>query len=221
MRLIIAGATGGVGKELVRQALHAGHEVTALARHPESLPAQVRGIELDFADVSPATVSSALAGAQAVLSALGPRSKAEAGIVTAATKSLLDGMKEGPARRLVVVSAQPVPTISTPARPNPLKSDPGDGFFTRAVLNPLVRKAFGATYRDLAEMEDLVQASELDWTIVRPPRLLNRELTGRYRTAFDRNLPGGRSVSRANVAHFMLAALNDPATIGQAVRIAD
>jgi putative NADH-flavin reductase len=69
-------------------------------------------------------------------------------------------------------------------------------------------------------MEDLLRASDLDWTIFRPPRLTNKPVTGRYRTALGRNLRGGALISRADVAHAMLAAVGQPATIGREVGIA-
>ena len=62
-------------------------------------------------------------------------------------------------------------------------------------------------YADLARMEDVLRASDLDWTIFRPPRLTNGRLTGAYRTAVGRNLRGGALISRADVAHAMLAAV--------------
>jgi uncharacterized protein YbjT (DUF2867 family) len=75
-------------------------------------------------------------------------------------------------------------------------------------------------YADLAEMEDVLRGSGLEWTISRPPRLTDKPLTGRYRTALGRNVRGGWIVSRADVAHHLLKVLDQPATIGQPVGIA-
>jgi uncharacterized protein YbjT (DUF2867 family) len=69
-------------------------------------------------------------------------------------------------------------------------------------------------------MEDALRASDLDWTIFRPPRLTNGPLTGSYRTALGQNLRGGALISRADVAHEMLAALGQPATIRHEIGIA-
>jgi uncharacterized protein YbjT (DUF2867 family) len=69
-------------------------------------------------------------------------------------------------------------------------------------------------------MEDVVRASDLDWTISRPPKLTDKPLTGQYRTALDRNIRGGFSISRADVAHHMLAMLGQPATIHRVVGVA-
>ena len=90
----------------------------------------------------------------------------------------------------------------------------------RNLLTPFAKTVMRERYADLARMEDLLRASELDWTIFRPPRLTNKPVTGHYRTAFGRNLRGGALISRADVAHGMLAALGQPATIGQEVGMA-
>ena len=90
----------------------------------------------------------------------------------------------------------------------------------RNVLTPFAKTVMRERYDDLARMEDLLRTSGLDWTIYRPPRLTNQPLTGSYRTAFGRNLRRGALISRADVAHAMLAAVGQPATIGQEVGIA-
>ncbi len=78
----------------------------------------------------------------------------------------------------------------------------------------------GADHADLARMEDLLRESDLDWTIVRPPWLTDKPLTGTYRTAYGQNVRHGLFISRADVAHCMLRALGQPETIGQTVGIA-
>jgi putative NADH-flavin reductase len=219
MKVTIFGATGGVGRQALEQAVAAGHDVTAVVRNPDLLPTGVRHVKADLTVADPSLLEPALAGADGVLSALGPRSSADAGIVTRGTKLIVQAMKGTDVRRLVVISAYPVETVPSPARPNPPKHAPGDGFFMRTVLTPIVKAAFRSTYADLAEMEDVVRASGLDWTIARPPRLVNKPLTGKYRTSFERNLPSGRAISRADLAHFMLHALAQPETIGETVRV--
>jgi len=68
--------------------------------------------------------------------------------------------------------------------------------------------------------ESEVEGSDLDWTIIRPPRLTSKPATGTYRTAIDRNLRSGLSVTRADLAAYMLSLISDPATIGKHVAIA-
>jgi uncharacterized protein YbjT (DUF2867 family) len=73
---------------------------------------------------------------------------------------------------------------------------------------------------DMIIAEEQIRESGLDWTIVRPPRLTNGPASGTYRTAIDRNLPRGLTVSRADLAAYMLAIVGDPATINHHIGIA-
>jgi putative NADH-flavin reductase len=226
MKLTIVAATGGVGRELLGQALAAGHDVTAVVRSPGKLPGEVRTagkariVTADLAGADPAALESAAAGANAILSGLGPRSSSDAGIASQGTRAIVAAMQATGVRRIVVVSAAPVGTVASARRPGPPRHDPGDGFFMRHLGSPFARAAFGKVYADLAEMEDILAGSGLDWTAVRPPRLTGKPLTGSYRTASGQNVRGGWFASRADVAHFMLRALDRPETIGQAIGIA-
>jgi putative NADH-flavin reductase len=220
MKLTIFAATGGIGRNLVGQAIAAGHDVTAVARNPASLPAEVRPIRADLATAQPTVLATAVGGADGVLSALGPRSKAEHGIASTGTRAIAGAMQTAGVRRVAVVSAAPVGTVASPRPPRPPRHDPGDGFVMRRLLSPLITAALRELYTDLALMEDILADSGLDWTAVRPPRLTNGAETGAYRTAYGRNLRRGLTVSRADVAHLMLAALGRPETIGQTIGIA-
>jgi putative NADH-flavin reductase len=221
MKLTIFAATGGIGRQILGQAAAAGHDVTAVARNPAAVSQQVRTVTADLATVEPAALAPAVGGADAVLSALGPRSKADYGVVAAGTRAIVGAMQEAGIRRIVTVSAAPVGTVPSPGRPRPPKHDPGDGFLLRHLLSPLVGAALRDLYKDLALMEDVLAGSGLDWTVVRPPRLTNGPLTGAYRTAYGRNLRRGLTVSRADVAQLMLTVLTRPETIRQAIGIAN
>ena len=74
-------------------------------------------------------------------------------------------------------------------------------------------------YADLRIMESLVKASDAQWTIIRPPRLTNKPVTSRYRVAINAFLKNGLSISRADVAHFMISHLNDPSTYRTTVEV--
>jgi putative NADH-flavin reductase len=221
MKLTIVAATGGVGRQLLEEAVAAGHDVTAVARNPGKLTRQVRTVTADLAAVEPAVLEPAVAGADAVLSALGPHSNADAGIAAPGTRSIVAAMQAMGVRRIVVVSAAPVGTVPSPGNPNPPKHDPGDGFFMRHLFSRIARAMFGKVYDDLAQMEDILRESGLDWTIVRPPQLTDKQPTGAYRTAVDRNVRGGFSVSRADVAQLMLRVLDEPETIHHVIGIAN
>jgi putative NADH-flavin reductase len=220
MKLTIIAATGGVGRELLQQALAAGHDVTAVVRNPGKLSRQVRAVTTDLTTPDPAALESAVAGTDAVLSGLGPHSNSDAGIAAQGTRAIVAAMKAAGVRRIVAVSAAPVSTVPTPGNPSPPKHDPGDGFFMRHLFTRVASAMYGKVYADLAQMEDILAESGLDWTVIRPPQLTGKPLTGTYRTANGQNIRGGWSVPRADVAHLMLHVLGQPGTIRQAIGIA-
>ncbi|SNQ51024.1 conserved exported hypothetical protein [Frankia canadensis] len=221
MKLTIVAATGGIGRLLLGQALAAGHEVTAVARRPEAVtPSPGQVVAADLASDDPEVLIPAVAGADAVLSALGGHSRQDTDVAAHGTETILAAMRATGVRRIVVVSAAPLGTIASPARPRPPRHDPGDSFAMRHVMGPTIKAVLRGHYADLARMEDSLRASGQEWTIVRPPRLTNGPLTASYRTAHGRNLPRGTSVSRADVAHYMLHAVEDPASVGETIGIA-
>jgi putative NADH-flavin reductase len=220
MNLTIFAATGGIGGQVMTQALAAGHDVTVVVRDPRKMSAEVNAVKADLAAADPAVLRDAVQGADAVLSGLGRRSAADAGIAPRGTRAIVEAMKAADVRRLVVVSAAPIGTVASPGRPNPPRHDPGEGFFTRNLLTPIIKAVLRTAYADLALMEDVLRGSGLDWTAVRPPRLTDKPLTGNYRTEYGHNLRRGLSISRADTAHLMLHLLGQPNSIGQTVAVA-
>ncbi|MFG3008724.1 NAD(P)-dependent oxidoreductase [Streptomyces calvus] len=209
MNLTVFGATGGIGQEIVRQALAAGHRVTAVVRDPARLPVTGDALEVFRADLSdPEAVRPAVAGRDAVLSGLGARSRRDAGVATALTRTVLAAMEAEAARRLLVVSAAPI-------GPEPA----GAGLLGRGVRG-IVSAVFRDVYADLRRMEAEVARSATDWTVVRPPRLQDKPVSGVYRTVVGGTPARGNFVGRADVAHAMLAMVDDPATVKQGVGVA-
>jgi putative NADH-flavin reductase len=220
LKLTILAATGGIGRQLLEQAVDAGHDVTAVVRSSKRLSRPVRTVVTDLASPDRAALESAVRGADAVLSGLGARSAAEAGVAWRGTLAVTQAMKAVGVRRIVVVSAAPIGTVPSPGRPKPPKYDPGDGFLMRHLLSPLTKVVLRAHYADLARMEDVLRESGLDWTVVRPPQLTHKAWTGEYAIAYGQNLRVGFSVSRADVADFMLRAISQQGTVHQAMGIA-
>ena len=220
MKLALIGASGGIGRGVLSQAIAAGHAVTAVVRNPSKLPADVDVVRLDLATPDVEALAAALRDVDAVISAVGPHRAAEAGIVAHATAAITHAMDCAGLRRLVVISAAPVGVVASTHRPHPPRYDPGDDLLMRRLLNPLIRRIFGLVYTDLAAMEDLLRDGSLDWTAIRPPRLTNGPLTRTYRTAIDRNLPHGLTISRRDVAHLMLTVLQEHDTVRHSVGVA-
>lgn len=190
MRLFILGATGLTGRLLVTQALGQGHRVTAFVRAPEKLAPAPAGLSVRRGDPrDSAGLSAALGGHDAVLSALGPPGPARSTLLRDSARSIVEAMQATSVRRLLVISAAV------------LFEDAGA--FVTLMRRTLLRNVA----EDNAAMERAIVASDLDWTIARPPRLTNGRITGSYRVTEDRLPRRGFLVSRADVAHFLLGAL--------------
>jgi putative NADH-flavin reductase len=116
---MIFAATGGIGRQVLEQAIAAGHDVTAVVRNPKKLSREVRVVTADLAAPDPVALESAVKGADAVLSALGARSASEAGVAWQGTRAIVQAMKVAGVRRIVVVSAAPIRTVPSPGRPQP------------------------------------------------------------------------------------------------------
>lgn len=202
MRLAVFGASGGTGLQVVQQALAAGHEVTVVARASSVLPFEgADGLTVLRADVfDPDAIIPAVEGRDAVISALGPRGRGPTDVCSRGVASIMRSMERAGVKRLSVVSAAGAFT------------GPGDGPFTRFVVKPILQRVLRESFTDLRTMEAEVRASGLDWTIVRPPRLLDKERTGQYRIAVGRNLPSGFTIARADVADYLLRSVGETAT---------
>ena len=206
MRLFILGATGGIGRQLVDQALERRHRVTAFVRSPQKLGAARDGLTVIQGDVHNANaMSRALTCHDAVLSALGPPGPARNTITSDSARATIAAMQSAGIDRLLVVGVAAL--------------FPDIGMFGHLLRKTLLRNIAD----DSAEMERMVKASGLDWTIVRPPRLTNGPRRERYGVADD-HLPNGAggnaTISRADVAHFMLDELEHPTHIRRVIGIA-
>jgi putative NADH-flavin reductase len=212
MRLTVFGATGAIGGLLVDRAIEQGHEVTAVVRDAGRFDR--RHERLTIEEVADLTAVDALLpavkGRDAVLSGIGPRSAKDVTVASSTGLALIQALDLAGVRRFVWVSAAPVGGVPD-----------GDSLFNRYVLHPLVSRALRGIYGDMASLEEALIRSDLDWTVVRPPRLTNGPLTATYRTAVGANVPKGLLASRANVADCMLRALHDPAMSRRAVGVAN
>lgn len=211
MKVTVFGATGGTGTIFVEQALAAGHEVTAVVRDPARLKVaadpRLRAVVANVMD--PASIISALDGAEAVVNAVGPRKGSPATVIRDSVASIVTAMQKSGTRRLLHVSGSIV-------------ADEGESPYLRYLLKPLVRATFlRHVCADMRAAEDLIRASDLDWTIFRPPALSAKPARGTYRVAIDRNLPHGFSITRGDLAACMVARLADPATVRKHVGVAN
>lgn len=213
MKLTVFGGTGPTGRQLLRLALADGHQVTAVARDPAALADDQPRLTVRAGDVlDAATLAGTCEGADAVLSALGTRTtNAETSVYSTGARHIMDAMRASGVTRLVLLTAAPV---APAAERSP---------FERLLVDRVLHRFFGSGYRDMARLEQLLRAQpeELAWTVLRPPRLLDKPATGSYRSAVNSRLRGGWSISRVDLARAMLDALVDPATVRAAVNVAN
>lgn len=208
MKIVVLGATGGIGREIVRQALDRSHEVTAFVRSPDALkPFGYRITVLQGDLLSSAELTRAVAGHDAVLSAFGPRMphpKSDWNLLHRFGLALSDAMLRDGTRRAVIVSTA--------------------FLFKDSIVPPanlVGRLFFRDIVEDAAEMETIVQKSGLDWTLVRPPRLTDKPRRNRYRVR-EGHLPGfGFTISRADVAAFMIRTAENHAFSQKVVGISN
>jgi uncharacterized protein YbjT (DUF2867 family) len=206
MQITVFGATGRIGTHVVRQALEAGHKVVAVVRDPARLDvAATPALRVHAAAVlEPDSVTPAVDGSDAVVSALGPHGRGPTTVCSDGTRAELAAMAATGVRRLVVVSA------------NGAYVDAGDNLLNRLVVKPLLGRLLREGFIDTRRSDEQVRASDTDWTIVRPPRLTDGAHRP-YRTALDRNI--GITIARTDVAAAILAALADDATIGHTLGV--
>jgi putative NADH-flavin reductase len=195
MRIALLGGSGRIGGNVLGWALSAGHEIAVLARDPRSLPA-VAGVTVIAGQATDAAaVAEVAAGADAVVSALGPRGAKTPALLASAADATVTAMGKVGLRRLICVSAAGAF----------IEEDPDIGALTKFILPRVLSKVFA----DVRAMESVVSSSDLDWTLVRPTRLVNTAQTGRYRVRPDFPPAGGRKIARSDVAHFIAAAVLD------------
>ena len=209
MNLLIIGATGGTGRQLVTQALERGHQVTALVRRPPRAAPRPALTPVVGDVLDPGSLDRAIHGQEAVLSALGhKRWLAPSRILSEGTRNLIAAMTRHGVQRFVCETALGISDAWWQM-----------GLYYTLFVRPVILPFY---FRDKVRQEAVIRASGLAWTIVRPGMLTNGPPRGRYRH-------GPRvghwlwtvRISRADVAAFMLDQLTDRRYVRATVGVAD
>lgn len=187
MRLLILGATGKTGGALVAQALARGHSVTAFARSPLTAAPHTSLRAVTGNPLSEQELAEVIAGHDALLSTIGSRGLGSTSVRADSARAVIAAMRSSTCRRFVVLSSSLL--------------DEHPGWLTRMLSRTLLRHPA----RDQRQMESVVTASDVDWTIVRSGMLTNAKPAGQY-VAVAREEPGSRGlkISRSDVAAAML-----------------
>ena len=198
MNVLVFGASGATGREVVKHALDRGHSIVAFVRDPNKFDIKHANLALMVGDVTEyASVEQAVAGRDAIASALGSGNSLRSNpALTNGVQNIVRAMDHAGVRRLVYLSMLGV-------------GDSGRqlGFVDRYIVVPLLLRNVAA---DHAREEAFIRQSTLDWVIVRPSRLTNGPYTGRYRSGEDiRERRPSSSIPRADVADFMVRQFAD------------
>jgi putative NADH-flavin reductase len=207
-RILVVGATGGTGREVVLQALAAGHDVTALSRTATRLPIEhpkLRAVDATLPEDA-AALSNAMAGQDVVINVLGRgQSFASNHLIEQSVPAVLTAMRAHGVRRLIFTSAI---GVGDAVRDVPFLP----ALFARTLLRGI--------YADKIIGERMVRGSGLDWTIAQPASLTNGPRTGRYQVAERLTLSGVPKISRADAAHFLVAQVDDRSNVGKTLVLA-
>jgi len=206
MKLVVLGATGGTGLQIIRRGIELGQSVTAFVRSPERLKPFRDQITIKQGDLlNSAELEKVIQGHDAVVSGFGPRApvaKADANLLQQFAIALTRAMLHAGVRRVVVESVA--------------------FLFKDSIVPPaylLGRLLFPGVVADSSAMERIFRESELDWTIVRPPRLTNKPYTGKYRVRKGHLPRFGFTISRADVADFLVKTVEDRSSICKIVGV--
>jgi putative NADH-flavin reductase len=198
MKLLILGATGNTGKQLVMQAGKLNHEVTVLVRDPSKFAVADPKIKVLAGDVLDKNIlNEALKGQDAVISALGVGEALKSNnLISKATEALIPAMNAAGVKRLIFLSAFGV----------------GETYHLASLLQKIAfRYILNDIYADKAIADEQIRNSSLEWTLVSPTKLTNGSRSGKYKVGEKLKASGFPMVSRADVAAFMLGQLSDSA----------
>jgi len=197
MKILVFGASRGLGLQVVEQALQAGHTVTAFVRNPAALTFQHPNLTVLQGDSMDATaVEKAIAGQDAVVSTLGPARPPVPGMMEMSAKHIVAGMEKHSIRRLIS-------TTGAGVRQPQDQPKPAD-YVISFLLHLLVKNVV----LDSAANVKVIQDSDLNWTIVRFPRLMDGAHTGKYRVGYI-SKDSSTQFSRADGADFILKELTE------------
>lgn len=197
MQILILGSTGGTGRELVKQGLDRGYNVTAFARQPDALDVEHENLSKAAGDIlDKGSLEAAIMNKDVVLSALGVNAFRQTTVLSDGTKNIIQAMEQYDVDRLIVETA-------IGAGESKKQLSPVLRFL---MLSILLRNV----YIDKERQEEVIKESDLNWTIVRPAALTDDELTKEYRVTEPKaSAPFWAKISRADVAHFMLNQIDN------------
>lgn len=211
MKILIFGATGKTGMEVVKQALEQGNEVRAFVRNPQKMTINDTKLSVVQGDVTDAAaVAKAMEGVDSVVVALGASANMQTDIVMAeSTANIIAAMKQHGVKKVVVQSSYPMSGY-----------EDGVAFLKQVGMGDEQIAKMQPVLDDKKKQIELTLKSGLEFVVVKPMMLTDEAGTGKYRVAENLEVKPGDKISRADVADFMLKALTDSQFVGKVVTIA-
>jgi putative NADH-flavin reductase len=210
--ILLLGASGRTGLQIIEQGLKLSHSITALVRSPGKTivnDEKLKVIKGNALDVE--TIAAAIPGNDVLVTALGVPNLLllkKTTLYSESARSIIKAMESKGLKRLICLSAG-LTGIKSP--------DSGLAFFPRVIMGALVWRTM---YHDMKIMEELIIESGLDWTIVRPPNLADLPYTGQYAVSPGYVVPKGKmTLGRADLAHFVLKEVANDKYVRKAVAI--
>lgn len=208
-KIIVFGASGGTGKEVVQQALERGYKVTVILRNPSLFKIEHKNLTVIKGDIlEPATFKNEMTGNATFISCLGIPKIQETILYSQGVKNMVHVMKATGSRRIICISSG---AISTP---------PGSSIIMSFLLKNVLQRLYKPIYSDMQLMEDILSNSALDWTVIGAPKLTNGKKTGKYRVITNQPLKSIPKISRADMADYIVNHLSDIKTFKTRVEIA-
>lgn len=207
MHFIVFGSTGASGKQIVQQALDNGHVVTAIARDPAALTINHANLTVIKGDVLQPNICACITTTASGALGIGSRDNKPTVLFSEGMQNIIKAMRKYDVKRILCISASAVET------------SPELNVFVK-LATKILQRILKNPYRDILKMEQVLKQTNLDWTIVRPPRLTNGALKNKVRFAVNNWLPACSVISRADLAHFMLQHITNINTYQSTIEVA-
>lgn len=211
--ILVLGGNGGIGKQCINEALAAGYYVTAVLRTPSKLNVVHPNLQVVKGDVTdPSSFTEYLRNSNVVISAIGVSGGITGDkpttLYSEGAANILQEMRKTGVDRAFFISASALDV--SPVLP----------FFAKLLTKYIIQKLLKYMYADLRIMEKRIKESGLDWTIIRPPQLVDKPRTGNYRISINTFLKNGLKISRADVAHYIISNIANKQTYQTTIEIA-
>lgn len=207
-KVIVFGATGGTGKQVVDQLLKTGSHVTVVVRNPDSFELRYNNLKIIKGDVfQPETFENAIKGKDAVVSCLGIPKAVPTTLYSQGVFNITTAMVKAGVNRILCISSSAViipPEIT---------------FIMKFLLKNIIQRLHKPVHADMLRMENVLIESNLDWTIIRAPKLTNGKRTGKYKITANQPFNNIPTISRADLADYIVTHLTEENTFKKIVEV--